>query len=56
MGVLIVYGKDGCEFCDVVIDILNDLLAMVKSKAPGSKLRLNSLTAKTGRVLLNASN
>ena len=38
MGVLIVYGKDGCEFCDVVIDILNDLLAMVKNNVPGSGL------------------
>ena len=48
MGVLIVYGKDGCEFCDVVIDILNDLLAMVKSKAPGSKLRIKLLDCQDG--------
>lgn len=48
MGVLVVYGKDGCEFCDVVIDILTNLLAMVKSNSPGLNLSIKLLDCQDG--------
>ena len=48
MGVLVVYGKDGCEFCGVVLDILENLLSTIKKAQPGVNLKIKIIDCQDG--------
>ena len=48
MGVLVVYGKDGCEFCGLVMDILEKLLNTIKTNEPNIDLKIKLIDCQDG--------